>query len=211
MKILLVGYGKINKLIYEKAKENVIGIIDEITEYISDTPDVIIDFSHPDFLDKTIDKAIKYNSKVIIGTTGYNELKMAQIKDLSNVNAVLKCENFSTGIILLKSILKDYKLKLDKYYKTITETHDIYKKDSPSGTAIALGKIINTNNIISYRQLNAVGKHELIFENIDEKITITHEALNRNLFVEKIIDTAFWLLKQKPGLYTVEDVCDEQL
>ena len=209
MKILLVGYGKINKLIYENVKENVIGIIDKETEFNIDIPDIIIDFSHPDLLDKTIESAKKYKAKVIIGTTGYNELKTAQIKDLSKHIAVLKSVNFSLGITLLKDILKANKLKLDMYNKTIFETHDIHKKDTPSGTATALANIIDTNNIVSYRELNAVGKHLIVFENNDEKITITHEALNRNLFIRKVLESTEWLIKQPPGLYSMEDVVNE--
>jgi 4-hydroxy-tetrahydrodipicolinate reductase len=209
MKILLIGYGKINKLIYENARENIVGIIDEKTEIIDDVPDVIIDFSHPYFLDKTIELALKYNAKVIIGTTGYNELKMAQIKDLSVFIPILKSENFSTGISIIKNFLKDNKLTLDKYKKTIFETHSVTKKDAPSGTAISLANIIDTNNIISYRELNAVGQHLLVFENDDEKITIMHEALDRKLFIKKVLESTRWLLKQEPGLYTLEDVSIE--
>ena len=209
MKILLIGYGKVNKLIFENVKESVVGIVDRNIEFINEIPDVIIDFSHPDFLNKTVEYAVKYNAKVVIGTTGYNEIKMAQIKDLSKITSVLKSENFSAGITLLKSILKTNKLSLDKYDKTIYETHSTHKKDAPSGTAIALADIIKTNNIISYRELNAVAKHMLVFENEDEKITITHEALNRKLFMKKVIDSISWLLKQESGFYTMEDVCNE--
>ena len=209
MKILLIGFGKVNKMIYEEVKDNIVGIVCKTQENLHDIPNIIIDFSHPSALDKTIELSRKYNAKVIVGTTGYNQEKMAQIKDLSTYTAVLKSENFSKGISIIKKILSSSKNEIYSYKKTIIERHHEHKKDAPSGTAITLGEIIETNNIISFRESDIIGEHSIIFENENERIIIIHEALNRNLFINGVLKCATWLLNQKPGLYSMEDLVDD--
>ena len=209
MKILLIGFGKVNKMIFEEVKDKVVGIICETQEKILDIPDIIIDFSHPSSLDKVIQLSKKYDAKLIVGTTGYNNEKMAQIKELSNYIGVLKSENFSKGISIIKKILISHKNELDTYKKTIIERHNANKKDAPSGTALALGEIIETSNIISFRESDIIGEHSIIFEDENERIIIIHEALNRGLFINAVLKCATWLLKQKPGLYSLEDVVND--
>lgn len=209
MKILLIGNGKVNKTITELYSNLVVGFIDDTAENIKETPNIIIDFSHPSLLDKTIELALKYRCPVLIGTTGYSEEKMAQIKELSNYIGVLKSENFSKGISIIKKILISHKNELDTYKKTIIERHNANKKDAPSGTALALGEIIETSNIISFRESDIIGEHSIIFEDENERIIIIHEALNRGLFINAVLKCATWLLKQKPGLYSLEDVVND--
>ena len=206
MKILLIGFGKVNKCLYEIIHNDVVGIVTETEENIYGIPDVIIDFSHPNALDKTIKYCKAYDAKIIIGTTGYNEEKMAQIKEISRYTLVLKSENFSLGIAIIKNMLINNKSKFKLYNKSIFERHGKNKKDSPSGTALALGKILQTNNFTCLRDSNIVGEHTIILENDYEKITIIHEAFNRELFIQGILKSLNWLVNQNIGFYTFEDV-----
>ena len=209
MRILLIGFGKVNKCLYEIVKNDVVGIVTENDENIHEIPDVIIDFSHPNALDKTLKYAVKYNAKILIGTTGYNKEKTAQIKELSEYIAVLKSENFSSGIALIKKMLISNKNKICTYNKSIIERHSKNKKDSPSGTALVLGEILETNNFICLRESDVIGEHTIILENDYEKITIIHEVFNRQLFIQGILKSINWLVNQKAGLYTFEDVIYE--
>ena len=206
MKILLIGHGKVNKIICEFYKDSVIGVVDETLENITDYPDVIIDFSHSSLLDKTIQYAIKYNCPVLIGTTGYNEEKMAQIKELSNIVPLLVSCNFSNGILFVKKILIENIDTINLYNKTIIERHNSLKKDSPSGTALMLGEILKTNNIHSYRDPFFIGEHEIVLENKNEIIMITHKVLNRSVFALGAVKAAEWLIDKSPGFYQLEDV-----
>ena len=206
MKILMIGFGKVNKCLYEFVKDDVVGIVTENEENIYGIPDIIIDFSHPDSLDKIIKYTKKHNAKVIIGTTGYDKEKMAQIKELSRYTSVLKSENFSLGIAIIKNMLTSNKNKISNYNKTIIERHNINKKDSPSGTALVLGEILKTNNFICLRDTDIIGEHTIILENDYEKITIIHEVFNRELFIQGILKSLNWLVNQEAGLYTFEDV-----
>ena len=205
MKILLIGFGKINRLIYKEVKENVVGIIDLKTEDINDRPEIIIDFSHPDFLDKTISYALIYNIPVIIGTTAYDEQKMARIAELSRIVPVFKAENLLKGIQLIKKFLIINKDSLKQYTPTINETHHIKKKDSPSGTAVALSKFFDDVVVYSKRDGNTLGIHEVILEDEFEQIKIIHTTKNRTAFALEAIKIAEWLIKKKIGYYTYED------
>ena len=209
MKILLIGNGKVNNTIKEIYSNLVVGVVDDTNEFITDTPDVIIDFSHPTLLEKTFYYSLKYNVPIIIGTTGYNKEKMAQIKEFSKNLPILISSNFSNGIMLIKKIIKENIINFNEYKKTIIERHSSLKKDLPSGTALMLGELLDTNNIYSYRDPFFIGEHDVILENEFEIITFTHKVLNRNIFAIGALKAATWLLNQENGLYSFEDVYDE--
>ena len=89
--------------------------------------------------------------------------------------------------------------KLDKNFKlvTVTENRVINKKSFP------YGKKINFN---SWRKGEVVGEHEVTFSSGKEIITLNHEAFDRALYSEGAFTAAQWLLKKKPGLYSMRDV-----
>lgn len=205
MKILLIGFGKINKLIFDLIKEDIVGIIDINNEQISDIPDVIIDFSHPEFLDKTISYAMQYKVPVVIGTTGYNNKKTARINQLSDFVPIMKSENFSFGIYMIKKFIAANKKHLNEYDKKIIETHHINKKDSPSGTALSLASLLDTTNIQSKRDSDIYCIHEIVLLSENEEIKITHKIINRIEFAKWVIKSTEWLINKPKGLYTFED------
>lgn len=205
MKVLLIGFGKINKLVYEILGEDVVGIVDIYKENINSKPDVIIDFSHPEFLEKTIKYSMHYNIPVLIGTTNYNKEKMAQISELSNFVPVIKSDNFSLGIYLIECFLKDNVNYLKDYSQMLIESHHISKKDSPSGTSLAIKNIIKDVKIESQRTLDNRCVHEVIFSKENEEITLIHTIKNRNEFALMAIDICKWLINKEKGLYTFED------
>ena len=119
----------------------------------------------------------------------------------------------------------------NNFLSKVFETHHKYKKDYPSGTALMLGKGIavgkNKNlyrlmgkkylnkksfpygkkiNFNSIRKGSVVGQHKVYFSNGKEMITLNHEAFDRALFSEGALTAAKWLIKKKPGLYSMRDV-----
>ena len=209
MKILLVGFGRINKKIFERYVSDIIGIITNEEKHINNIPDIIIDFSHPDMLDETIFYANKYMVPVLIGTTGYSEEKMAQIKELSEKVAVMKSNNFSLGIYLINKILKDNISIIKNYEKKIVEIHHKDKADKISGTALMLSNILDTNNVITERIEDTNGEHKIILVSNNEEIIIAHSALDRMAFVVGVEKAMNWLLDKKANLYSFEDTFDE--
>ena len=89
--------------------------------------------------------------------------------------------------------------------KTIIETHHVSKKDNPSGTAISLSNLLDKAEIISKRDGEVFGIHEIVFEDENERIIITHQAKDRNCFIDGVLNVATWIVEQKPGYYTYED------
>lgn len=176
-------------------------------ESYSEKPEVLIDFSLPVVLEKTVEYTSKFNSPLVIGTTGFNDIQMKKIKELSEAVPVVQSYNFSVGIQMLircSEILKD---KLSDWDIEISETHHRFKKDKPSGTAImimnALGKEVN---ISSLRLGNVVGEHSVSFGGLGETITVTHSALSRRTFAEGVLRAVNFIMDKKKGFYTIKDV-----
>ena len=205
MNILLIGFGKINQIIYRNNTSNVVGIVDVDKKFLYQNPDIIIDFSHPNMLDKTIKYASLYKVPVLIGTTGYDEEKMAQIKELSTIVPVLMSSNFSQGIAIVSKMLKDNISLLNTYEIKIVETHQKDKVDKISGTAKMLANIIKTDNVFAERVETSVGEHKIYFSNEFEEIEISHVAKSRNVFVLGVMKAVSWLVNQPIGLYSLED------
>ena len=147
MKVLLLGFGKMNQLIFDLFEENIVGICDVNRFEIREYPDVIIDFSHSDFFPKVLEMIEKFQCPTVIGTTNYDKEKIAQIREISKNIPILMSSNFSVGIYLLEKMLKENEKILSMFDKEIIETHHTKKLTSPSGTALSLSNILNTDKI----------------------------------------------------------------
>jgi 4-hydroxy-tetrahydrodipicolinate reductase len=139
----------------------------------------------------------------VIGTTG--DLPMDLIKEYSRYVPVAICSNFSKGINTFKNIIKSIADK-DSWKVSMTETHHIRKKDSPSGTAKTLAKLygnqfLSEKEIISVRTGDVIGQHEITLDNGCETIMIIHSAKTRSLFANGSLNWIRWIIKQCNGLY----------
>jgi len=194
--------------------------------------DVIIDFTVPDCTLEILKIASKLKKKVIIGTTGFNRNQENQIKKFSKKIPILKAGNMSLGVNLLMYLTEIASKSLnDQYLSKIFEVHHKHKKDYPSGTALMLGKGIadgkkqNLYNLIGKKFLNKksfpygkkinfnslrkgeiIGEHEVKFSSGKEIITLNHEAFDRTLYSDGALTAAKWLMKKKPGLYSMRDL-----
>ena len=194
--------------------------------------DVIIDFTVPVCTLEILKIASKLKKKVIIGTTGFTRSQENQIKKYSKKIPILKAGNMSLGINLLMYLTEITSKALhDEYLSKIFEVHHKYKKDYPSGTALMLGKGIadgknkNLYNLIGKKFLNKrsfpygkkinfnsirkgeiVGEHEVNFSSGKEIITLNHEAFDRSLYSDGALTASKWLMKKKPGLYSMRDL-----
>ena len=186
-----------------------VGVYDKNIDILMEKPDVVVDFSHPDFLNHAINKALQFNVPLVCGTTGLDKEKMALLKESSKKIPVVYSENFSVGIALLTKIFTDYNDKLKSYDKLILDYHHKEKRDAPSGTAIHLQEALKDASIASFRIGNIKGIHEIIFSNNDELITIKHEAFSRNVFALGVIKAIEFALQKNNGYYSFEDIIDE--
>ena len=196
--------------------------------------DVIIDFTVPNCTLDILKIASKLKKRVVIGTTGFTRSQESQIKKYSKKIPILKAGNMSLGVNLLMFLTEIASKSLnDEYLSKILEVHHKHKKDYPSGTALMLGKGIadgknkNLNKLIGKKFLNKksfpygkkinfnsirkgeiIGEHEVKFSNGKEIISLNHEAFDRTLYSEGALTASKWLMKKKPGLYSMRDLLD---
>ena len=194
--------------------------------------DVIIDFTVPDCTLEILKIASKLKKSVVIGTTGFNRTQENKIKKYAKQIPVLKAGNMSLGVNLLMYLTEIASKSLnDEYLSKIFEVHHKHKKDYPSGTALMLGKGIadgknkNLYNLIGKKFLNKksfpygkkinfnsirkdeiIGEHEVMFSSGKEIITLNHEAFDRSLYADGALTASKWLMKKKPGLYSMRDL-----
>ena len=206
--------------------------VDVNNEQAFKNANLIIDFTIPKCTFQVLRIASKLKKRVVIGTTGFTKKDENLIKKYSKKIPILKAGNMSLGINLLMYITEIASSSLGKnFLSKVFEIHHKHKKDYPSGTALMLGKGIavgkNKNfyrligkkylnkksfpygkkiNFNSIRKGNFIGKHEVKFSSGKEIITLNHEAFDRTLYSEGALSAAKWLMKKKPGLYTMRDL-----
>ena len=193
---------------------------------------IIIDFTVPRSTIEILKIAYKLNKKVVIGTTGFSAKEENLIKKFSKKIAILKAGNMSLGVNLLIYLTEIASKSLGKnFLSKIFEVHHKHKKDYPSGTALMLGKGIAIGkkksfySLIGKRYLNKkkfpfgkkinfnslrkgeiIGEHEVKFSSGKEIITLNHESFDRALYSEGALIAAKWLIKRKPGIYSMRDL-----
>ena len=202
------------------------------TEMAFRKADIIIDFTIPKCTIEVIKIASKLSKKVVIGTTGFSSKEEKIIKKYSKKIPILKAGNMSLGVNLLMYLTEIASKSLnDKYLSKIFEIHHKHKKDYPSGTALMLGKGIAEGknkdlysligkkflnkkkfpygkkiNFNSIRKGEIIGEHEVKFSSGKEIISLNHEAFDRTLYSDGALTAAKWLMKKKPGLYSMRDL-----
>ena len=216
-----------------KVNKKIIGIIPELNnESAFKKSDIIIDFTVPKCTLEVLRIAYKQKKRLVIGTTGFSKNEENIIKKYSKKIPILKAGNMSLGINLMMYLTEIATRSLgEKFLSKIHEVHHKYKKDYPSGTALMLGKGIavgkkkkfydvigkkylnkktfpygNKVNFNSIRKGNIIGEHEVLFSSGNEIIKLNHEAFDRALYSEGALTAANWLMKKKPGLYSMRDL-----
>jgi 4-hydroxy-tetrahydrodipicolinate reductase len=208
-----------------------ITLSDTIEPYLSPGT-VIIDFTRPEASLHYLRAAAKKAVPIVIATTGFDPRQTTEIKRLSRRTPALLSANTSLGVNVLVSLLGNVaKMLGDDYDVEIVEAHHRFKKDAPSGTALALGRVVagalNRNfdqvgihgrkgiagerskkeiALLSLRAGDIVGDHTVIFAGIGERLEFIHRAHSRDTFAQGAVRAAQWLAHQKPGLYGMQDV-----
>jgi len=230
MKIALVGYGKMGKIIDEIATKRGHDVVARLKETPTvenlNSADVVIEFSLPEVAFDNIKACLENKVPVICGTTGWLE-KKSDIEDLAvqNGTAFLYGSNFSLGVNLffaLNEKLADLMKNVDEYSCQLEEIHHIHKLDAPSGTAISLAEGIFRNNknydawkleetkdkqlgIFAIREDEVPGTHSVFYRSEVDEIEIKHTAFNRSGFALGAVVAAEWI-KDKKGNFTMKDV-----
>jgi len=218
---------------YKLIKKRIVGIKPTLNDENSfKNVDLIIDFTVPKCSFEILKIASKLRKRVVIGTTGFTKEEEDLIRKFSKKIPILKAGNMSLGINLLMYLTEIASKSLsNNFLSKVYEVHHKHKKDHPSGTALMLGKGIAEGknkdlyklmgkkyfnkknfpygkkiNFNSIRKGETIGEHEVKFSSGKEIITLNHEAFDRALYSEGALTAAEWLMKKKPGFYSMRDV-----
>lgn len=181
---------------------------------LEDTPrepvHVWIDFSRPEATLKLLKKT---NTPMVIGTTGFSDQQLQDIKVFSKSRPLLLTSNTSPGMNTLMSLLENSALNtLQGYDVLASEIHHRGKKDSPSGTMKTLLSILKSHGfsepqVQSARVGDEKGTHSISFFSEEEELTLTHRVNHRRVFAKGALLAAQFIAKQtQPGLYSFGDI-----
>ncbi len=232
MKIALLGYGKMGKVIEKIALDRGHEIVlkkSSSDSYLGlENADVAIDFSVPASAVANISECLNKGIPVVSGTTGWLEEYPKMVALCENKNgSFIYGSNFSLGVNLffeLNSYLAKMMSKFKTYSVSMEEIHHTQKLDAPSGTAISLAKGIIENTdysswtldanpnekelpIEALRIENVPGTHSIFYTSEVDTIEIKHTAHSREGFALGSVIAAEWLVGKK-GVFTMKDVLD---
>lgn len=228
MKIALIGYGAMGKLIGTLAEEkgHIVGaVIDEADAGASSSAlaeklggsDVAIDFSIAEAVRRNVEACMLASVPLVEGTTGWNAERdeIERIVREANGSFVFGA-NFSIGVNLFYRVADfaaELFAKFPEYEAFIEEQHHSRKKDAPSGTALKLKEIISRHvakdfSVSSTRAGNIPGTHRVGFDGLADQILLKHIARSREGFAAGALMAAEWIVGKK-GFYEFGDIIDE--
>jgi 4-hydroxy-tetrahydrodipicolinate reductase len=228
MKIALIGYGAMGKLVetlVENKNHEIAAVIHQTDANLSakelaeklEGIEAAIDFSVAEAVRRNVEACLLANVSLVEGTTGWNA-ERENIKKLveEKQGAFVFGANFSIGVNLFYK-LADYASELfskfEDYEAFIEEQHHSRKKDAPSGTTLKLKEIVAKNiekdfSVSSTRAGNIPGTHRVGFDGNADQILLEHFARSREGFASGAILAAEWIVGKK-GFYEFTDVMDE--
>ena len=214
-------------------QEPLISSLSDVSLEIANIP-LVLDASYPENFDNVYDFCYKNKIPLVLASTGHTQQQLRKLDKLAKKVAVLRAPNLSEGIAFFKtmilkpiihlinsqtipaiSIPSEYDISEVKI--KIIETHHDKKKDAPSGTAIdlknyikkGLGHMDSEIEIESIRDKSSVGKHKVIFKLKNEEFSVSHNALNRDIFGLGI-SLAEDILDKEPGIYSMTELLEDR-
>jgi 4-hydroxy-tetrahydrodipicolinate reductase len=193
---------------------------------------VLIEFSVPEATLGHLEIAAESGTRAVVGTTGFSVPQRERIAGLARRTAIMLAPNMSVGVNVAYQALALVARALgDDYDVEITEIHHRFKKDAPSGTALAMAEVVaealgrdlgkvavygrqgtpgertpKEIGVLSLRSGDVVGEHTVSFGTLGERIEITHRAHSRDTFARGALRAARWIAVRGPGLYSMRDV-----
>ncbi len=235
MRILLIGHGRMGKMIEGLASEAGHSIearvdIDNVAALpnLGPVADIAIDFSSPAALPLVADHIRRTGMALLSGVTGYSAQEMEAFRSLATYAPVLHSANYSIGVAVLRRALSQIAPSLlGSFDVEIIEAHHNKKADAPSGTAKLLYEAIDPDHaytpvygregfcgarkaneigIHAIRGGSVAGTHTVSFFGPDEELTFTHRAASRAIFANGALRAAQELIAKPKGCYTLEQI-----
>ncbi len=234
MKILLIGHGRMGRLMEQtalSAGDQIGGVIDvgNLADLgtIGRVADVAIDFSAPAALPAVADYVRATGTPLLSGVTGLEAGQLAVFDELGRHAPVIHSANYSLGIAVFRRILGEVREVLGEFDVEIVETHHNQKADAPSGTAKLLLEAVDPAHtalpvygrqgvtgkrdrreigVHALRGGTEAGTHTVSFFGPDEVFEITHRASSRQIFVNGALHAARRLYRLPKGRYQLEEI-----
>jgi len=188
---------------------------DSLDSLVSSGAQVVVDFTTPDSVMANLEFLIKNNISAVVGTTGFDDARISQIKSLlaSSKSGVLIAPNFAIGAVLMM----EFATKAAKYFESaeIIELHHPNKVDAPSGTAARTAKLMSKARkeaglgampdattssldgargatvgdipVHSVRLRGLVAHQEVLLGGIGETLSIRHDSIDRVGFMPGVL------------------------
>ena len=199
--------------------------------FASSSP-VVIDFTTIEATLEHLQWCVTQSVPCVIGTTGFSDAQEAMIAEAGASIPVVYAPNFSVGVNVVFDLLdRASRVFGDSVDIEVIEAHHRHKVDAPSGTALAMGRVVanaldrDLNQVAVYgregqtgarpreqigfatvRAGDVVGDHTVLFAAEGERVEITHKASSRRTFANGAVRAAIWASTQQPGLYSMRDV-----
>lgn len=212
----------------------VVGQVDqgEDLRAVIERGEVVIDFSSHAATPGIAELCAGNRKAMVIGTTGHDDAEKSRITSHATRIPMVLSSNYSTGVNTLFWLTRKAAEILGPGYDLeIVEMHHRLKRDAPSGTAKSLAEILaearkqqlpgiarhgregfvgersaEEIGIHSVRGGDVVGDHTVIFATPGERVELTHKASSRETFAHGALRAALWVVRQRPGLYDMQDV-----
>ena len=228
-----VGHPALGKDAGEEAGVGSIGVtLSDDYAAAANGDNVTLDFTLADVAMAHLRTAVEKGAAIAIGTTGLSAQQRAEAEQLAPQSRVIIAPNMSVGVNVLMKVVADVAKILGKDFDPeIVEMHHRFKIDAPSGTALALGRIIadaqgkdfeqsarlgrqgvtgqrtdEEIGIMTLRGGDAVGDHTVYFVGFGERLELTHRSQSRECLARGAVRAALWLADQPNGLYSMKDV-----
>ena len=233
MKLFLSGYGRMGHMVEALALERgweLVGRADVTCPEVYETApraEVCIDFSGVGALPALAAYIRRTQTPLLSGTTGFTDPDFAVLRELSALVPVIWTANYSTGIAVLKRMVREFAPVLRDWDKELVELHHNQKVDAPSGTAKQLLQELDPEGratpvygrqglcgkrkpeeigVFSLRGGTVAGEHSVLFFGEDESLELTHKAQSRRVFAAGAIRAAQALAEKPAGYYTLEEL-----
>ncbi|MDH3419052.1 MAG: 4-hydroxy-tetrahydrodipicolinate reductase [Gammaproteobacteria bacterium] len=193
---------------------------------------VAIDFTLPAAAEANARACVDHGTALVVGTTGLAEQQLRTLETAAQTIPIVYARNMSVGVNVFMDLVSRAAVALGSDYDVeIIEAHHRQKVDAPSGTALDLGervaaatgralddlaihgrhghtgpRVPGTIGFSVIRAGSIVGDHTVMFAAPEERIELSHHAIDRKSFARGAVRAARWLAAQPPGLYSMADV-----
>lgn len=217
VKVLIVGYGKMGRMVEDLAAGQDIEIVGRVDEGRDEwqPADVAVDFTTADALLANFPHYVQRKINVVIGTTGWGEHTAKLRADAAQAGiGVVVSPNFSIGVNIFQRLVAETARMMQaqpQYGAWVHEIHHSAKRDAPSGTAIQLRDAMTAAgfdrpiDMSSSRAGTVPGTHTIGFDGPSDTIELIHTARDRRGFASGALVAARWI-KGRTGWYTMQDV-----